>query len=35
MTKGEGVATYLTKVKKLLDELLAVGVKLSPAEMVR
>jgi hypothetical protein len=35
MTKGEGVATYLTKVKQLLDELLAVGVKLSSAEMVR
>jgi hypothetical protein len=35
MTKGEGVATYLTKVKQLLDELLAVGVKLSQVEMVR
>jgi hypothetical protein len=35
MTKGEGVATYLTKVKQLLDELLVVGVKLSSAEMVR
>jgi hypothetical protein len=35
MSKGEGVTVYLTKVKQLLDELLAVGVKLSPAEMVR
>jgi hypothetical protein len=35
MSKGEGVTVYLTKVKQLLDELLAVGVKLSPAEIVR
>jgi hypothetical protein len=35
MTKGEGVAAYLTKVKQMIDELIAVGVKLSPAEIVR
>jgi hypothetical protein len=35
MTKGEGVTTYLTKVKQLLDELLVVGVNLSPTEIVR
>jgi hypothetical protein len=35
MTKGEGVTTYLTKVKQLLDELLAVGVKLSLTKIVR
>ena len=35
MTKGEGVATYLTKVKQMIDELIAIGVKLSPAEIAR
>jgi hypothetical protein len=34
MTKGEGIITYLTKVKQLLDELLAAGVKLSSTEIV-
>jgi hypothetical protein len=29
MTKGEGVATYLTKVKQMIDELITMGVKLS------
>jgi hypothetical protein len=35
MSKGEGVAAYLTKVKQMIDELIAVGVKLSPAEIVK
>jgi hypothetical protein len=35
MSKGESVIGYLTKVKLLLDELLAVGVKLTPVEIVR
>jgi hypothetical protein len=35
MSKGEGVAAYLTKVKQMIDELIVVGVKLSPAEIVR
>jgi hypothetical protein len=35
MKKGEGIATYLTKVKQSLDDLLAVGVKLLLTEIVR
>jgi hypothetical protein len=35
MSKGESVTAYLTNVKLLLDKLLAVGVKLSPTEIVR
>jgi hypothetical protein len=35
MSKGEGVAAYLTKVKQMIDELLAVEVKLSTTEIVR
>jgi hypothetical protein len=34
MSKGESVTVYLTKVKQLLDELLAVGVRLSPTGIV-